>query len=124
MQETTKNFVAFHYPGVFRAEESHEEVGHKNPDLITPPKNCFAFSFFDRTETTTNNGEVLRGNPKNHSDKFYVGGKTMTLAEVKSFLPDQKILIENMESNNWNKVIKTRFGNFLPFQSGDCILPE
>ena len=49
-------------------------------------------------------------------------GKVYTLKEVKKQFPKLKTLIRNIEGNNYKKVIKTRCGNWQPFERGDKVI--
>ena len=43
----------------------------------------------------------------------------MTLEEVKENVPDNRILVANMENNHYDKVVKTKFGQFIPLEKDD-----
>lgn len=114
----TVHYVRFWFPGAFCAEDSSRRVKARDPALVKPPKGCFAFDFFDRTETRAGK-EVLVGPERNRSGHFFVGGKVMTLGEIKREFPKESGLISNMERNNWGCVIRTRAGQFQPFTKDD-----
>ena len=118
-----KHYVEFTMLGGFFYEYSTESIDHRDSSKVKVPKNAFAFRFFDREEVESN-GEILKGDRKNYSSLYYVGGEIMTLAQVKKQLPQEEILINNMEINNWDKVIKHRFGGFQPFEKDNVLLPE
>ncbi len=111
----TKTYLRISYPGSFVSEQSISEV--KNRSMPTElPKGYFSFNFYDQEEINQG-GEKLMGKPKNYSKEYYPGGRLMTLAEVKAEVPNSKILQSNMECNEWDKVIKTRRGNFQPYDA-------
>lgn len=120
-----RHYVEFFYPGSFVAETEVEEVKSKDATKIQVPDGSYGFRFFDRQEITAENEkhepETLYGKPKNYSGVFYFG-RIMTLDDVKREMPDATILIGNMETNKWDKVVKTRCGNFQTFKEEDTIL--
>jgi hypothetical protein len=116
-----KHYVEFLYPGIFVSESSVNEVKDRDPDKVVVPKECFAFLFFDRTETIVDD-EILVGKRKNESGRYYINGVIYTLEQVKNQFPESKILISNIQCNKWNKVIKTRAGNWQPFEKNDTVI--
>jgi hypothetical protein len=115
----TKHFVEFYYPGSFVSETDVKEIKNRNQN-IERPKNCFGYRFFDK-EVITKNGEVLEGKKKNISNMTYFGQK-YSLKEVKNQFPYLKILISNMECNEWNYVVKTIQGNWQPLKDDDKVI--
>jgi hypothetical protein len=116
-----KHYVEFLYPGILVSETSSREVKKREqPRQI--PRNCFGYRFFDRREAVVD-GEKLVGKPHKFSGNFYFG-EAMTLADVKKLQPrdNYKILIGNMESNGYKRVVKTEFGQFMPIEKGDKVL--
>jgi len=114
------HYVEFFYPGTMFSESSILKVKNRQSRNIKLPKNCFAFNFFDREETNSaKTKRLLMGKKYNYSKSYYIDGTIYTLNQVKKRVPNAKILIRNMQSNKWNKVIKTRFGQFQPFKKGD-----
>lgn len=121
----TKHYVELLYPGAFMPETEIREVKSRTVEAIGKiPEGCFAFYFFDRTEAKAEeDGEILRGKPKNESNKYYPKGTLYNLEEVKALnLPGH--IVSNMESNNWSMVIMTHRGNWQPFEEGDILLEE
>lgn len=88
--------------------------------MITIPEKAFAFRFFDCTVINVE-GETFVGNKQNFSPFTYFGTE-YTLNEVKTQFPDSIILIENMEINGWNRVVKTRAGNWLSLEKDDMVI--
>lgn len=115
------HYVRFWYPGVFVSEDSTKRIASRNPALVKPPKDCYAFQFFDRTETSED-GETLRGKERNKSGMFFVGGRVMTLTEVRKELKGESTLIANMENNGYKRVIRTVANQFIPFGPKDKLL--
>lgn len=118
----TVHYVEFAYPGIIVSETSSKVVDKRDAKKVQPPKGCYAFRFFDRTEAKTGD-ETLIGKNKNHSAWYYVqGSRVMTLDDVKREMPDQRILISNMENNGYKKVIRTIHGQCMPAEPGDRVL--
>lgn len=115
-----KQYVEFMYPGAFFSETEVREVKERDPTKLEVPQGCFGYRFFERQEVQEG-GETLFGQPRNYSGTTYFG-KAMTIADVKREMPDAKTLISNMENNGWDKVVKTRRGNFQPLQLEDRVI--
>ena len=114
----TKHYIEFYFQGTIFAETSVKEIKDRN-EHITPPKGCYGYSFFDREEVSVN-GEMLFGKPKNQSGTTFFGEK-YSLDEVKKQFPQEKILISNLESNDYKYVVKTIRGNWVFFNKGDKV---
>jgi hypothetical protein len=117
-----KQYVEFFYPGSFVSESSVQEVADRNPPAELP-KGAYGYRFFSRSEVTQD-GETLRGQPKDHGPMTYCG-EAMTLEDVKALTPagDYRILVSNMECNGWDRVVRTIRGQFMPLNDGDVVLP-
>lgn len=122
-KESLKHYVEFLYPGSFFNESSAREVETRDPSAVQTPREAFGYKFFDRQEYVAQDGEVLVGEPRNRSGTHYFG-RLMSLADVKREVPDSDILQSNMKSNGWKKVVRTRHGNFQPFEKGDLVVGE
>lgn len=79
------------------------------------PNNCYGFRLWFRNEETIR-GEVFIGEAYGHLTVYY-GGKVYTLEQVKRgcYPHSTRILIDNMECNQWSHIIATRYGRCLPF---------
>jgi len=115
-----KHYMRLFFPGVFMAETSERLIQERDVNNITIPDNCYGYMFYDIAETMLH-GVELRSGEINKTGIHYFG-KAMTLAEVKKELPSRRILISNMEMNGWNRVVKTRTGNFQQLEEDDCIV--
>lgn len=114
-----KHYIEWMYPGIIVSETGVEEIpSRRRPNKV--PKGAFAYRFFDRSEVNLD-GEILRGDRKNVSGIVYLGGQVMTLEEVKKMPGDNKILISNMETNGWNRVIKTKNGQVMRLHPEDQV---
>lgn len=124
--EQTYTFVEVLFPGSFYPEESVHKVKARNPEAIAKKyPGCFAFTFYDRTQKeTTVDGEpqTVYEKQKNKTGRYYPDGQLFTVEGLKSLPGDHETLISNMECNGWKHVVKTRRGNFQPFEKGDVIL--
>lgn len=93
----TKHYIEYSFPGFLFAESSTKEVkSRKVPKKL--PKNCFAFRFFDRTETEID-GEKLQGQAKNWSPMHLIG-KEYTIDQVVQMKPNETILHSNIRGNS------------------------
>ena len=123
-----KHYVTFYSPGTFVAEQSTHEVDVWSVDLaILMSKEIkerygatpygFQFTTRERTEKDFDSREVAK------SPFYYLGGEVFTLEQLKA-LPNNKILIANMESGNYDKVvINTNSYNWTqPFGKNDVVL--
>jgi len=119
----TQTYVEYIFPGSLFCETWKRPVKGRDPLLVLPklPVNAFAFRFFERVEAKHGN-KLLRGERENDSGTFFVDAEVMTLEDVNAKMPEAGTLIRNMEGNMWEVIVKTRMGNFQPFEKGDCIL--
>ncbi len=117
-----KQYVTFLYPGIFLSEEETRAVETRDVGGLAVPEGAFAFQFFERLEIDVD-GERLVGKPRNRSGRYYPEGRVMTVADVLLDERDNRILISNMEGNGWDRVVKTRCGNYQPFTDDDVVLP-
>lgn len=116
-----KHYVEFYYPGSFLPETDVKEIKNRETK-ITLPKGSYGYQFFD-IEEVVEKGELLKGQPKNHSGMYYKG-KLYSYKEAQKEFADKKILLSNMKNNGWKWIVCTVAGNFQPFfkKRGDCIL--
>jgi len=122
-KETLKHYVHFFMcPESSVSENSSKEIEGRDTK-IDAPKNSFAYQFFDRQEYVAQDGEVLVGRSRNHSGTHYFG-KIMNLEDVQREVPNSHVLRSNMRDNEWDKVVKTRFGDFQLFEKDDVIVAE
>jgi hypothetical protein len=112
------------HPGMVTSDVSHREVPNRDDSQVILDHYTFGYRFYDRNEYVhPDNGETLRGSPQNYSAWRYEG-ELMTLEEVKTKLPTEKRLIANMENNDYSRVCKTKFGQFIPVGKDDIVLKE
>lgn len=126
-----KHFVDFFSPGTFFSETSRFEIDlwdvNKAVEMartINERYNAtpygFRFVTRERDETDFDSKETA------HSGMYYLGGKIMSLAEVKAKNdPKDKILISNMENNGYHSIIvnENSWRITLPFKDDDTLVP-
>lgn len=118
----TQTYITWFTPGSFVSNELTQPVDTRTlPKAASIPKNAFAFRFFDRVETTADDGELLSGPVKNISGMHYFG-KSMTYDEVAALPGDMQILLSNMRVNGYERVVRTDLGNFQPLNPGDVVM--
>lgn len=116
-----KQYIEFFYSGSFVSESSAQEVADRAPpDEL--PKGAYGYRFFARSEVTQD-GEILRGSPKDYSGMTYFG-EVMTLEEVKALTPysDYRTIVINMDCNKWGRVVRTVRGQFMQLNDGDFVV--
>jgi len=121
-QINLKHYVMFLYPGIIVSKSSSRKIENRKSKFKIP-KGCFGYKLFDIHETKTEDGDTLLGKSKNYSETTYFG-RLMTLEDVKREMPDADNLIRNMEGNGYNSVVKTKFGQYMPVNSGDKVIPN
>lgn len=119
--KTTRYYATFTYLGSFVSESSTHEI--PDPFNVQMPKGAFAFKTFARTVTVID-GEELLGPPRDHSPET-IRGEEYTLERVRQEMPNERILIANMEGNHWPSVVRTTSGRFVNVSDGAIIVsPE
>ena len=105
-----QHFVTFLSPGTFVCEETAKPIKDwdikkaiKMSKSITERYNAKPFAF--QFSTRERSAKELDSKVIKTSGFYYLGGKVLTLDEVKQQMPQEKILISNMECNKWNKII-------------------
>ncbi|MDD2786294.1 MAG: hypothetical protein PHS79_05425 [Patescibacteria group bacterium] len=126
MQYVRKTYVEFIHPGVVCNVVSKQEIETRDVSRLMVPENAFAFKFHDTISTTVmvDGVEVeLTSKCINMSPLHYYGGKVFTLAQLRRKMPDEDILIRNVERSDSKKVILCRTGNWQPFSETDVFVP-
>ena len=80
----------------------------------------FGFRFYDKVITKIN-GETLRGKAKNHSNWYY-WGKEYDKEDVHEKFGKDSTCARNMEYNNIERVVETKFGQMRELEKGDIVL--
>jgi hypothetical protein len=115
VQKKTRYWLKWMATGSFATNESIESVDalpHVQ-DLIWPDR-AYAVQAYQRTDIVDGEGNEYKGKEQDvgplwyHPDSFI-----RSLEDVRSRNdPDDKILISNMENNQWSHVIYSRWGNW------------
>lgn len=123
------HFVTFLSPGTLVFEETEKPI--KSWDVrkavqmskkVTERYNAKPFGFFfttrQRSDSELDSKQVAR------SKMYYLGGKLMTLQQVKAEMPDAEILISNMQCNKIKQVLvnNNSWRVVVPFEAGDTLL--
>lgn len=119
--------------GTLMNEEATREIRAPQPDLATgiAPDGAFAFTLY---ESPVVDFEFDAGRfkvvpiPQNESRVYYFGPASLwTQADIKAMIASGEplqMLLANMESNGWERVVRTRLGNWQPFEDGDALLGD
>lgn len=125
-----KNFVVFLSPGTLVSEQTVKPITTWDiPKAIRWARKIkerhgavpYGF-YFSRRGRKPNELDSKEGT---RSKMYYLGGKIYTLKEVKARKdPKDRILISNMENNDWNKIIvnNNSWKATLPFKQGDEVV--
>lgn len=103
------------------SERSQRVVENELLCEVTLPGSAYAFYFTRRTRAETDKGEVMFGAEREKSVTYYPDGESVTKEDVAK-LPDCRILLRNMECNNWDRVVRSRLGNYQPFNEDTQII--
>lgn len=125
MEKVTKSYVEKIYRGLLFSEPSTTEVAERDPMKIENDGSMQGFRFYDK-EFVVDGEKSYDGETSNYSNWIYFG-KRMSLEQVKKLYgnnPDYRILISNMECNNYQYVCHTQAGSFLPMEEGDITFDE
>lgn len=111
---------SFRFKGTTGASYNVKEVESRKIESI--PDNVYGFRFFDREETVVD-GKKVHGKMENLSPWTYVG-KSFTMEEIAKQFPEEKILLQNMEINHWNRAVLSKFNNWVPLSEEDIVIPS
>lgn len=118
-----KHYVEYFYPGMMFPETTAIETQSRDLDKAKLPDNAYAMRFYDTETIESESGRSLESKPFNYSGMMYEG-ELYTIEDVAEKVPNSLILQSNMRSNNWPVVVRTKKGNFQPFNEGDVLLNE
>lgn len=124
-----KHFVTFYSPGTFVSEETTMPIDSWDIETavsmskgITERYESRPFAF---TFTTRERGDQdLDAKVTKRSGRYYLGGRVLTLAEVRREMPNERILISNMVCNKWDRIIvnSTPWRMTQPLGANDVVL--
>jgi hypothetical protein len=106
-----KHFVTFFSPGTFVAETSSLEIEswdiERAKELARGVKERYgAVPYGFRFSTRSRSENDLDSHETNQSPMYYLGGEILTLDQIKERNdPKDRILIINMESNGWDRIV-------------------
>lgn len=125
-----RHFVTFFSPGTFVSETTTKEIDSWDVGLATRMARSIrerygATPYGFRFETRARGQEDLDSRVVKTSPMHYLGGKVLTLADVKREMAEERILISNMECNGIEKVVvnDNSFRSVHPMGRGDVVLP-
>jgi hypothetical protein len=117
-------YIEYFMPGAIVSENYTkiiEPYMRNHPENLVVPDGVYGFRFFDREEIEQD-GEILRGPSKNQSGMYYIG-TIHDYMEVLTWDPKEYGTLEsNMRINEWEKVVKTKYGQFFPLEKDDRVL--
>lgn len=114
-----KHYVEFIYLGSLTATYSSQEISARNPELVSLPENAFGYRFYTTVVIDSTGSRAS----KDYSGWYYQGEK-LSLPELKERFgnnPDYAALIFNMEVNNIDYVVMTKFGSALFLRDSDTV---
>jgi hypothetical protein len=125
-----KNFVTFYSPGTFVAETDEKPIESWDVNLamkmakeIHQRYNATPYGFKFSTRERGEND--LDSKVSATSNMYYLGGEVYTVKQLKELNdPNNKILIENMECNGWERcIINTNSWKWTqPLEKDDIVL--
>jgi hypothetical protein len=116
------------YPGSFFPEEgSPVTIPDASPETalraVSGDEGWFAVEVDTFTEERWTNGrggeQWIAVSPRK-SYRIYAG-EELIAADIPD-IPENRILLRNMEGNGWRSVVRTRSGNFQPLADGDVVV--
>jgi len=114
-----KHYIEWLFPGFLVSETVAREVPSRTRPAKVPER-AYAYRFYDQSEVELD-GEILKGKSKNHSCWIFMDAELYTLEQVERLPGKNDILISNMKCNNWDTVVKTKFGQFMQLHDGDRV---
>jgi hypothetical protein len=115
-------YAEFFFPGTFFAESSL--VPFDGEPIPVPPR-AFGWRVKSRQEMVVN-GEKLTGTFRTRGNKVLIGN-FHTVDELKARFgddPDHRILISNIENNEYRGACLCRTGNWQPVDDGVDVIPS
>lgn len=119
------HYIRYYSPGLVRPGSHY----HRIPDREKPapsqmPQRAYAFQFYDvLTITRKIDGRMIEFTSEklNRSDIYFPGADRLTIADVRQLVvegAESKTLLDNMECNGWETVIRGRHGGY--YQPKNC----
>lgn len=117
---TRKTYVEFLYQGIFQSESSSQEVKNRDIKNLCAPGRAYAFKFYDILEIEEDD-TLCKSGRLDVSPAYFLGGRILTLKDVRREMPTEKILISNMSGNGYARVVMSSRGTY-PMSKGDVLL--
>lgn len=124
-----QHFVTFLSPGTFFSEQSEKPIDSWDTKMAVKMskkiKERHAATPYGFYFTTRERGEKdLDSKEAKRSGTYFLGGRILAIEDVKREMPEEDILIRNMEGNKWDKVIvNTNSWKIIqPFTKKDTLL--
>ena len=123
MKTERKQWVKFFCPGLICGEDWNVDTDHVDPSKVEWPDNAYAFQFYGR-EDVINDDKRFKGDAESIGPMYYhPDSKVETLAEVKKNPDAGRCLASNMECNDWDAVVWSRWGNWpQPFEKDTMVI--
>lgn len=122
-EKIEKNFIEFVIPGIIVTETSTKECDENtpnHPEKVEIPEHSFGFRFYKQT-FITRGSEVLKGEPRDHSNWFYEGCE-MSIKEVLKLGDEYSTLKDNMQGSDYKAIVWNMFGQAIPLGKGDVVI--
>lgn len=109
-----KHFVSFYTPGAFVANDREEPIDSWDVEVAIAQARFFKARYGGvpygfRFTTRSRGPEDLDSKESARSPFYWLGGTVFTLAEVEARRdPDEVILLGNMRSNGWGRIVVNR----------------
>lgn len=115
--------MTYFCPGSFLAESWVKETDSTEPNEVIWPENAYAFTIRTRIDVIDGE-ECFQGKSEQIGPMYYhPDSKVETLEEAKINPKSTDILIRNMESNRWAKIVWSRWGNWPQhFDDSKCVV--
>lgn len=124
-----QNFVRFFSPGTFVAESTTKEIASWNvPKALEMMADIeerygarpYGFQFF----TKKRGWRDFEPKEVDRSGMYYVNCKVQTVEDIEAEGPASAVLLQNMKSNGWDKVVSSTKGWSWtqPLREGDILL--
>lgn len=122
---TEHYYAEFLYPGIIVSETSLKEITKEeylHPETIKVLDHSFGFRVMHRNEVIEE-GDVLIGSYRNTSGWHYIG-MVETKNDVAAKDGVDSILYRNMVNNNYERIVRTKFGQAMPLHENDVVIGE
>jgi len=114
------HYANFQFPGSFASEQNRVEIVEKqNLSEIDIPKNAYSVKFTGNYVyfALVQNGDVIYVETEHYcqSGEMFFDAVAKSYVDIAAEHGIDSILAGNMKNNNMEYVVKTRFGQYMPF---------